>query len=212
MIKLTKLDEPAILRNSSEAWTQVLLDHLAAGTKATDTEKSRYRHPDIKAVLVRETNGKCAYCESKLLHAAYGDVEHIVPKSAAVEVTFKWGNLTIACDICNTNKGSNFGNAIDFVDPYVQEPADHFNVVGPLIFAKAGNDSARLTEETLKLNRSELVERREQRIRSLRDQAEVIQRAPINLRPILIDNFNEEILSDKEFAAIARGCLEMLLA
>lgn len=211
MIKLTKLEKPDILRDNAAAWTQVLLDRVANGTKPSDSEKNKYRHPDVKSVLILETNGKCAYCESKLLHSGYGDVEHVAPKSTNVAVTFEWENLTIACDVCNTNKGSKFSNGVGFVDPYLHDPADHFIIIGALILAKTGNDDARLTEETLKLNRTELVERRSQRIRNLRDQVEVIRRAPAALRLILIESLNEEIQADKEFAAISRACIPLLL-
>jgi uncharacterized protein (TIGR02646 family) len=212
MIKIVKLAKPDILEKNAAIWTQVLIDRAAAKIKATDAEKSRYRHPDIKSVLVKETSGKCAYCESKLLHSTYGDVEHIIPKSTKLEVTFDWDNLTLACDVCNTNKADKFSGGVGFVDPYVQDPSAHFNVVGSLIFAKAGDDDARLTEETLKLNRPELVERRNQRIQGLRNEVEVIRRVPVALQEILIESLKEEIKSDKEYAAIARTCLPLLMA
>jgi hypothetical protein len=145
------------------------------------------------------------------LHSSYGDVEHIVPKSARIELTFEWSNLTISCDVCNTNKGNKFPDGVGFIDPYLHEPSENFNIIGPLVLAKSGNNNARLTEEALKLNRAELVERREQRIRALRDQIEVIRQAPLELRGILAENLNEEIKEDKEFTAIARSCIPLLL-
>ena len=81
MIKLSKTEEPQILLDNGPNWTKVIVDKIAVGETPTDTEKTRYRHPDIKAALVAETNGKCAYCESKVLHIHHGDVEHIYPKS-----------------------------------------------------------------------------------------------------------------------------------
>ncbi|WP_323142693.1 HNH endonuclease [Massilia phyllosphaerae] len=212
MIKLKKLAEPEILVNHAAAWTKTLIEKIASGTPATDGEKSRYRHADIKKVLVKETNGKCAYCESKLLHVTYGDVEHIVPKSTKVDVTFEWSNLTLACDVCNTNKSDKFSHGVGFVDPYVDDPVDHFNFVGGLVLAKPGDHDARLTEETLKLNRTELVERRNQRIRYLREQVEVIRHAPANLQQVLIASLQQELDDDKEYAAIARACLPCLMA
>lgn len=212
MIKLTKLAKPDILEKNAADWTKVLLAKIASGSAPTDTEKIRYRHPDIKSVLVKETNGKCAYCESKILHVTYGDVEHIIPKSTKAAVTFEWENLTLACDVCNTNKGDKFSHGAGFVDPYVHDPATRFNFVGGLVLAKPGDDDARLTEETLKLNRAELVDRRNQRIRYLREQVEVINRASASLRPILLDSLQEELLADKEYAAIARACLPCLIA
>jgi hypothetical protein len=70
MIRLQKTAKPDILVNSAAAWTKVLTDHQAAGTKPTDSEKARYRHAEVKAALLVETVEKCAYCESKLRHIA----------------------------------------------------------------------------------------------------------------------------------------------
>lgn len=211
MIKLTKLEKPDILKNNAAQWTQVLLDRLAANIKPSDSEKNRYRHPEIKAILVKETHGKCAYCESKLLHITYGDVEHIVPKSTKAEVAFEWNNLTLACDVCNTNKSDKFSHGVGFIDPYLKDPSDHFYFLGPIIYAKPGDADARLTEETLKLNRVELIERRCERMRYLRDQVEVIRHAPAHLRDTLIQCLTEEAHADKEYAAVARVCILTLL-
>jgi HNH endonuclease len=211
MIKITKLEIPEVLLDHAAEWTKVLLDKIASGVKPSDSEKSKYRHPEIKKVLINETRGKCAYCESKLLHVAYGDIEHIIPKSTKVEVSFEWANLTLACDICNTNKRDLFSNGVGFIDPYVNDPAGHFNFIGPLIFAKTGDFNARLTEETLKLNRVELIERRTERIRYLRNQAEVIKSAPDELKLVLMEILNEEIQADKEYSAISRACIPVLL-
>lgn len=136
MIKLSKLDEPDVLFNNSATWTQVLLNKEAAGKKPTASEKSRYRHPEIKAVLVKETGGKCAYCESKLLHIHHGDVEHIYPKSLDVRKTFEWRNLTLACEKCNQNKSNKDPLLEQIIDPYEDDPEYHLVFVGALIFPR----------------------------------------------------------------------------
>jgi 5-methylcytosine-specific restriction endonuclease McrA len=104
MIRLKKLPEPEYLARNASEWARVLLEKLAANQVPSATEKSRYRHPDIKAALISETHGKCDYCESRLLHIHHGDVEHFYPKSLAPAKTFEWKNLTLACEICNQNK------------------------------------------------------------------------------------------------------------
>lgn len=211
MIKLFKSAAPEVLTLNGDAWTAVVMEKRAAGIEPTPTELSRYRNPAIKAALIIETNGKCAYCESKFEHIAYGDVEHISPKSLDPESIFKWENLTLACDICNTNKGNNFPLGNGLIDPYTKSPSDHFRVVGPLIFSVPGDDDARLTELTLKLNRAALVERRQQKINYLRDQVEVIAKAPQRLKPVLLDNLQAEIRSEQEYSAIANDYLSPYL-
>ena len=212
MIKLFKLPSPEVLVLNGVAWTSIIMEKRAAGLEPTTTELSRYRNPAIKATLLAETNGKCAYCESKIEHVTYGDVEHISPKSLDMESIFSWDNLTLACDVCNTNKGNNFPLGDGLIDPYKKLPSSHFRVVGPFIFGVPGDDDARLTELTLKLNRTALVEMRQQKINYLRDQVEVIAKASARLRPMLLDNLQAEIQSEQEYSAVAKEYLDPYLA
>jgi 5-methylcytosine-specific restriction endonuclease McrA len=211
MIKLTKHPKPTVLTECAETWTKALIDKIAAGQEPTQIEKSRYRHKEVKAALVVETNGKCAYCESKLLHVTYGDVEHIIPKSSDPTITFEWENLTLACDVCNTNKGNHFKGGAGLIDPYIQEPSEHYRIVGPFLFALPGDDDARLTELTLKLNRTELLERREQKIRYLREQLEVVVRADEPLKALLLANLEAECSPSEEYSAFAKAFLRAML-
>jgi 5-methylcytosine-specific restriction endonuclease McrA len=206
MIRLTKAAIPPVLQQNTVAWTQILRDHAAAGTHPTDPEKTRYRHADIKMALVAETSGKCAYCESKLRHIAYGDVEHIVPKSVDLEKTFQWTNLTLACDVCNTNKAAHFGNHEDLVDPYLVEPNLHLNFIGAIVFAKPGSHPGIATESTIKLNRIDLVERRIERLYSLNRQLHLLTEVQdANTKAILRRDIEiHELTEDKEYCAMAR--------
>ena len=79
---------------------------------------------------------------------------------------FEWSNLTLACDICNTNKGTHFGNHEDLVDPYAGEPSVHLIFLGAMVLAKPGSGPGLATESTLQLNRLELLERRRDRLYS----------------------------------------------
>ena len=207
MIRLTKSALPPILAQNRDAWTQVLIDHLNAGTEPTNHEKTRYRHADIKASLVEETHGKCAYCESKVKHITYGDIEHIVPKSTDNAKTFEWSNLTLACDQCNTNKGTHFGNHEDFVDPYAVEPSDHLHFAGASVFGRPGSHAGLTTESTLQLNRVELLERRSERLNCVNRQLHLLCEVSDEhmKRVIRNDILNHELADDKEYAAMTRG-------
>ncbi|MBT2246974.1 HNH endonuclease [Sphingobium sp. BHU LFT2] len=209
MIALTKADEPQILTHNESAWTAVVVSKIAAGVEPTDTEKSRYRHADIKAALIVETSGKCAYCESKLLHVAFGDVEHIHPKSKAVANLFKWGNLTLACDRCNTYKG----DAEGVIDPYAGDPEPRFTILGPMIMPDPSDVDALYTERKLRLNRPDLLERRAEKIKYLMDQVLILQNAKTAaLRDVLADDLrNNETSADQEFAATARTFVATVL-
>lgn len=165
MIKLNKKGEPQILADNSAAWTAAIEAKYASGEKPSPTEMGRYRHPDIKKILIEETNGKCAYCESKLLHIHHGDVEHIYPKSLDRKQTFKWDNLTLACERCNQNKSDNDPLLKQIIDPYLVDPSHHLTLLGPLPRGKTPQGVS--TIELLKLHRSELVEQREEALKKL---------------------------------------------
>jgi hypothetical protein len=159
MIKLTKTDEPPHLAHHAAEWTAVLLQRLSAGERPTDAERSKYRHPHVKAALVAETSGKCAYCESKLLHIHHGDVEHIYPKSLDILRSFDWTNLTLACEKCNGLKSDRDPLAQFIIDPYDKDPEQHMFFVGPFIFSRGSLDGTS-TRAILELFRAELVETR----------------------------------------------------
>lgn len=166
MIRLTKGAEPDILITKAAKWTKTLVDKIVAGKKPTNGEKTRYRHEKIKKALVAETNGKCAYCESKLLHIHHGDVEHIYPKSLDPFLTFTWTNLTLACEICNQNKDDNDPYLTYIIDPYVGYPEQHLVFLGGLIFAR-GTAEGISTRTLLKLHRAELVEMRTHQVEKI---------------------------------------------
>lgn len=194
MIHLSKSPKPPILEQNSVAWTKVLTDKLAEGQPPTDTEKTRYRHPQIKAALVEETKGKCAYCESKLLHIHHGDVEHIYPKSLAPDKSFEWENLTLSCEVCNQNKSNRDPFIEAIIDPYLIDPAQHLLFMGPLIFAK-GTPHGISTEKILDLNRGELVERRKEQLEKIMGIYQTLLRADLPLsarKAIYSDLLNKE--------------------
>lgn len=210
MIKLKKTSAPQVLQDKEAIWTKVVVDKIANGEAITETEKTRYRHPDIKKALIEETFGKCAYCESKLLHIAYGDIEHIHPKSQNANKLFKWSNLTLACDRCNTEKGV----LLSIVDPYIDEPAQFFEFLGPMVVPDPKNDIAVITEKSLKLNRLELMERRSDKIRYLAIQLLVLSNAKNQeLKDILKkDLLSNEMSETQEFAATARSFLKVMIS
>lgn len=205
MIRLTKGPEPAVLRDNSAEWLKVLQDKIDAGEVPTDAEKSRYRHRDIKAALVVETHGKCAYCESRLLHIAYGDVEHISPKSFRLVDTFRWDNLTLACDVCNTNKK----NVLNVVDPYVDDPNEFFRFLGPAIYTRSDDNRGILTVKQLKLNRPDLLAHRSRRLEAIANLILLIRETTdLQVRSVLIDDlFSNEASDENEYAAFVRSFL-----
>ena len=122
MIRLTRVEPPADVVERVQAVTAEIVAYLqqrpAAPAAAPVAGRKRAKDPELaklvsrysdeklglKAYLLQETHEKCAYCESKITHVDYGDIEHIVPKSVRPDLAVDLGNLTVACGVCNTNK------------------------------------------------------------------------------------------------------------
>ena len=85
-----------------------------SGTKSFTFASGIYGHSSVKDTLRQAQQDKCAFCESKISHIAYGDVEHFRPKTAWRQtekgplqrpgyywLAYEWNNLFLACAICN---------------------------------------------------------------------------------------------------------------
>lgn len=203
MIRLTKLDEPDVLAQNGSAWLVEFTKVVADGGEPTESQKNRYRHPKVKEKLIEETSGKCAYCEWKLLVGAFGDIEHIVPKSLKPELRFAWSNLTLACDVCNGSKGAHS----DLIDPYVDDPDLHFRFLGPMIMVRPDSDIGKRTHAVLKLNRTALLEHRREKLDDFVRRVHEISATSNQLtRAILLNALIEDAESAKnEFAGCTRS-------
>jgi uncharacterized protein (TIGR02646 family) len=203
LIRLSKGDEPTILSENAAAWTSELLDALENRSADVPGIKSRYNHPTVKAALKAETSEKCAYCESNMLHVTYGDIEHIAPKSADPNLTFDWKNLTLACDVCNTKKGSREG----ILDPYAVDPEGQFTFFGPMLIHNPGCNIAEYTKISLELNRTALLEKRREAIDNISNLLVRIEQNPdeYERQLILEETLNAVTAPSREFAACARA-------
>jgi uncharacterized protein (TIGR02646 family) len=209
MIKLTKKAAPAELERNALKWTKAIEDHISANTTPTKAEKSRYNCKEVKDTLMAETNGKCAYCESKFEHIAYGDIEHIISKNNNTSVHFKWENLTLACDRCNTNKGEKS----NILNPYEVDPEELFTFAGGLILGKPQHRDAVITERELKLNRAPLVEKRNERIKRIYENVLIgLQNKDEAIKKVIIEDvLINEVKDDVEFAAVSRAYIKSLI-
>ena len=60
-----------------------------------------HRWKEAKPQLIRETNGRCAYCEVRFNAVAYGDVEHYRPKKNYWWLAYSYDNYLPSCQLCN---------------------------------------------------------------------------------------------------------------
>ena len=164
---LKKHPKPAVLASNWRAWTRALRDDPTNATKRT-----RYRHPDIKRALLKETSSKCVYCESKIGDTLPGDVEHMVPVASRLVGCFFWPNLTIACIECNRRKGTYYDRDLSFLNPYVDDVENLVTHLGPVVSWSPGNVQAEATVKLLELHngrRLELISRKIEHMEHLND-------------------------------------------
>lgn len=226
MIRLTKVQEPAILQEKSEKWTAELLEviHEIAEIEAVEesnedtvaklrqlkskrkSKLSRYSHAEIKEAVIAETGGKCAYCEGDVRVVSHGDIEHVFPKSIDYSMAFQWKNLTFACQLCNQEKSSKNPLHDGIIDPYECEPKDYIQFFGS--FARTAGPAEGVSSITnLGLNRDALVESRNEVIGSLSKEIVAIQNARSEAeRKALAAQFEEDHINKPSvtFSAMRR--------
>ncbi|MBH23949.1 MAG: hypothetical protein CMH57_05715 [Myxococcales bacterium] len=85
-----------------------------SGVRRFEFDRDVYSHPEVKQALMSAQHGKCCFCEARLNHIAYGDVEHFRPKKGwrqssgdSLErpgyywLAYEWDNLFLSCQLCN---------------------------------------------------------------------------------------------------------------
>lgn len=169
-----------------------------------------YKHPLNKEALKTASSGKCMYCESKVAHIDYADIEHIKPKAEGrfPELQFEWTNLGYSCTVCNNKKRDKFYPEAPFLDPYVDEPSDHLFAFGAFLFQKNGSERGEITIKEIELNRPALVEQRTARIEAVSRALDACFRTGLEkLRDNAIAALKAEAAVDKEYSAIVSALL-----
>jgi uncharacterized protein (TIGR02646 family) len=125
-----------------------------AGTKRFEFHAELYGHTTVKRALLKFQHDKCAFCEAKITHIAFGDVEHYRPKggfrqrrSGVLKVpgyywlAYDWRNLLVSCAVCNQRfKGNRFPLALH--SPRARSPRHDLQRERPLFLNPAEDDPA----------------------------------------------------------------------
>ncbi len=140
-ISKTDIDRPDILwskgaregldklTEATQALIQEYFNHKAQydnNTKKFEFNSDLYAHAGIKTKLKQLQHDKCCFCESKLSHITYGDVEHFRPKAAYKQneadyyaypgyfwLAYDWDNLFLSCQKCNQRHKKNLFPLLD---------------------------------------------------------------------------------------------------
>ena len=208
--KLTKAPEPAVLANNQLAWTREFVSHVQANGGVGAHAPARYRHDDVKNALATELHKKCAYCESRISHVAYGHIEHILPKAERPELVVAWENLTLACPVCNQHKSNYYDPAAPLVHPYADQPEAEIRFVGPMARAE-GHSAGYRTIQRCKLNRGDLLL---QRMRALEQVEQLVRHAATiddpAARQFVLDEAESLGADSSEYAVAVRTHLTLV--
>lgn len=106
MLKLNRIRTKSIPKAfRGEDRVNKLLDLLKAERDIQSGKIKQHEFPSLwspcKKQLLKESNDKCAYCESPTTVVAYGDVEHFRPKSKYWWLAYCYDNYLASCTLCN---------------------------------------------------------------------------------------------------------------
>jgi 5-methylcytosine-specific restriction endonuclease McrA len=208
MIKVKRKPLEQDLENRLNARIAELQRCLDMGQEPAPSVLDSYRYAPLKQHLITEANGKCIYCESKVTHLYYGDIEHIKPKAVFPRERLNFENLALACALCNNAKSDYWDDTYPLLNPYVDSPSDEVIALGYLVARKPGKDRARITIEKLGLNRQALLERRRERIELIQPLADQYAAAPEGaLKNLLRTELLRQAGVDSEYAMIVKAYL-----
>lgn len=125
-----------------------------AGTKRFEFRAELYGHTTVKRALLEFQYDKCAFCEAKITHIAFGDVERYRPKGGFRQrrrgvlkvpgyywLAYDWRNLLVSCAVCNQRfKGNRFPLALH--SPRARSPLHDLQRERPLFLNPAEDDPA----------------------------------------------------------------------
>lgn len=142
MIQIVKPDQaPRILRDarfSGPKESKKLHEAYDAGQREFEFKSSTYGAKSVKNTLIKAQHKKCCFCESKITHTSYGDVEHFRPKGGTRQqadddldkpgyywLAYDWSNLFLSCTLCNQLYKRNL---FPLVDPSKRAKSHHDDV------------------------------------------------------------------------------------
>ncbi len=171
---------------------------------------TNYKHPENKEALINASFEKCIYCESKVTHVYFGDIEHLKPKSIYPDLEFEWDNLGFVCAVCNNAKGNKYSEDTPYINPYEENPDDFLITVGAFLKNKLGSERGELTTLDIELNRPALVEKRQIRLDAIEKAINSCMRTKnINLKNAALEAIKQESNENTEYSLFIKLLLQL---
>lgn len=204
MRRITKLTPNKEISDYVEESINLAQPYLDRGEEIPSSVLSRYNYGPLKDIIVRETSGKCVYCESKILMNQPGELDHMVPKSKFISDKdangiYNYSNLTLSCNICNNTKKS-LGTNYPLLSPYTNKPERHIYFVGPMIFHHTPEGRKLILSLNLD-QRDDLVTNLRRRLREIDILIKDLERErDEEIKTIIRRRLKRESLKDKEYS------------
>jgi uncharacterized protein (TIGR02646 family) len=225
---------PLVLSTKGIAAAQTLIERYNNGERSFESksfDSGIYGHDEVKETLINIQDYKCCFCESKIGHISYGDVEHFRPKAGWVQnseainkpgyywLSYSFDNLLLSCQICNQrykknlfpilpnstraiSHNDNVGNESPvFIHPALDNPEDFIGFNEEVPFAINGNIRGKETINKLGLDRGLLQEQRMSKLGMVRDIYNLAKAIP-NTNPALQQRAKEILEKYKTESAL----------
>lgn len=118
---------PVSIRDGSKIKNEyeIALNDWRVNGKNGKPPKSKYNQDDVKLTLMEDFNNKCGFCEREFERGNL-QIEHYKPKKHFPDLALDWNNLLLACQPCNSKKGSSFDTRNPIINPCDDEPKKFF--------------------------------------------------------------------------------------
>lgn len=177
--------------------------------------ETTHKYPLNKSALEESSFGKCMYCERKIIASGFGDVEHIKPKSlfSSSKDANKWSNLGFSCSRCNTYKSNKYDPLSLIINPYNEQPEDFLTADGANILPiEPSFGRAYTTIDTVKLNRSGLIESRQDKLKGVALMIRLYNiEVDIEKKAMLLKFIEESMQNKEEYSLVVKKLVEQYL-
>ncbi len=124
-----------------------------------------------------------------------------MPRKHRPELVVTWTNLTVACPVCNTNKGSYYEPDAPLLNPYTDAVEECVTFRGPAVCAVPGSDLGSRTVRKLQLRRVGLLQERAKCIERVHDLIDSWTRAAGPDKQLLEDEIRQHAAPHNEHSA-----------
>lgn len=171
MHKIERNEPPEGLKEKSIEFNKELNNETNITTAWERFSGTQLKKQTLKQ-LKEMFQGCCAYCEGEYNCTSYGEIEHFKPKSIYPELMFEYGNMNLACKICNNIKREKFDEKL--INPTVDNPEEHLKYDKYLI--EALDERGIFTIDMFDINSNDRINKKKELYDKIKDRMILIKK------------------------------------